>query len=312
MEKKRQARRLGFSFAAFLLAVVLSQLVFSVLIEQFFPQIIGKPWFLYLVSALPNYLVGMPLFFYLTRRIPDSPRERGESFTPGTIIRYAIIGVAISYLFAILGDLLNAPFVEGFDMDENVLENLIRNSDFVSTLIFVVILAPLMEELLFRRRFLTKALQFGKGNAVLAGGLAFGLFHLNIPQMVYATALGTFWGMVYVRHRSFPLVVILHMITNAIGSVLMPFLAFDVAGGEIIGGVFILSMIVLGLVLLFIERRGFYRAMQEEPGEEKQPSLVFNLGYFTYVMIVVAVFLLAIMGTSILSEELISGIMSSG
>lgn len=130
-----------------------------------------------------------------------------------------------------------------------------------------------------------------QGECRCSGGLAFGLFHLNIPQFVYATALGIFWGMVYVRHRSFILVVVLHMITNAIGSLLMPWLAFQVNGGETIGGSFILLMIVAGPVLLFRERRGFYAAMRDDTKEsgKKNPSLIFNVGFFVYVLLVVAV-----------------------
>lgn len=313
MTAKQQARRLGFAFAVFLIAVLLAQVIVLILFSKYLPGSTEEPWYPFLLAAIPNYLFGMPVFFWLTRKIPDSPKKRGERYTLLTVLRYAVIGVAISYVFAILGDLLNAPMVDRFGVDENMMEDLIRGSDQMSTLLFIVILAPVMEELLFRRRFLTKAIQFGKGNAVVAGGLAFGVFHLNIPQFVYATALGIFWGMVFVRHRSYGLVVVLHMITNAIGSVLMPWLAFEVTGGETIGGTFILLMIVLGMVLLFMDRKGFYHAMQkDEDTEAKPPSLVLNPGFIVYILIAVGVFFLAALGTQMLSQELISGIMKVG
>lgn len=303
MSERKQARRLGFAFLAFLVAVVVFQIIFTVLFARFLPEVMQKPWYPFLISALPNYVVGMPLFYFLTRNIPDTPRVRGERFTLGTVLRYAVIGIAISYLFALLGDLLNAPFVEIYGVDENMLEDLILNADLPSTILFVVLLAPLLEELVFRKRYLTKALQFGKTRAVVAGGIAFGLFHLNIPQFVYATALGIFWGMVYVRHRSYALVVVLHMITNAIGSLLMPWLAFQVTGGETIGGAFILVMMAIGVVLLFLERRGFYAAMRDEPEEEgkRRPALILNIGFLSYVIFTVGAFLLAALGTQMLS-----------
>ena len=291
MNRKKQARRLSFSFAVFLAAVLFSQVLIGWVFAKYFPVYTEASWYPFFISALPNYLIGMPLFLFMTRKIPESPLLGGERYTAGTVLRYAIIGIAISNLFAILGQFLHTPFAVRFGVDENILEKLIRNADVFSIVLFVVILAPIMEEWLFRRRFLNKALQFGKTNAVVAGGLAFGLFHLNIPQFVYATALGIFWGMVYVRHRSFILVVVLHMITNAIGSLLMPWLAFQVNGGETIGGSFILLMIVAGPVLLFRDRRGFYAAMRDDTkeGGKKNPSLIFNIGFFVYVLLVVAV-----------------------
>ena len=312
MNQKKQARRFGLAFAAFLLTVVLMQFVMGMLIPSVAPGLETRSWYPFLISALPNYLFGMPVFLFLTRKLPDAKPAGKERYTLSQVMKYVVIGIGTSYLFAILGDVLNRPFVDGLGVDENLLEELILNADLVSTVVFVVFLAPVMEELLFRKRFLDKALQFGKTNAVFTGGIAFGLFHLNIPQFVYASALGVFWGMVYVRHRSFLLVVVLHMITNAVGSLFMPWIAYRVSGGETIGGAFILVMMALGLVFLFTERKAFYRAMQDPPEQGKKPSLLWNAGFLVYFLLAAGIFLLAALGAQTLMEQTASGIIKVG
>ena len=75
--------------------------------------------------------------------------------------------------------------------------------------------------------------------------------------------------------RSFILVVVLHMITNAIGSLRCHCLS---GKPETIGGSFIL-LIVAGPVLLFRERRGFYAAMRDDTKEGRRIHRHFNVGF---------------------------------
>ena len=58
---------------------------------------------------------------------------------------------------------------------------------------YVVIIAPIVEEFIYRGAILTALSPYGRGAAVLFSALAFGLMHGNIPQA--ASAFGT--GLVY-------------------------------------------------------------------------------------------------------------------
>jgi len=82
----------------------------------------------------------------------------------------------------------------------------------------IVILAPLLEELLFRRiilHFLLK--KYPPARAVVISALAFAFFHFNIWQGIGALILGLYLGYVYWRTRSYWMTVFLHFITNATG-----------------------------------------------------------------------------------------------
>ena len=54
---------------------------------------------------------------------------------------------------------------------------------------YVVIIAPIVEEFIYRGAILTALSPYGRGAAVLFSALAFGLMHGNIPQA--ASAFGT-------------------------------------------------------------------------------------------------------------------------
>jgi hypothetical protein len=79
MNRKKQARRLSFSFAVFLVAVLFSQVLIGWVFAKYFPVYTEASWYPFFISALPNYLIGMPLFLFMTRKIPESPLPGGRT-----------------------------------------------------------------------------------------------------------------------------------------------------------------------------------------------------------------------------------------
>jgi len=93
----------------------------------------------------------------------------------------------------------------------------IRNHP-VSAFIVIVIAAPVLEELLFRRILLHFLLtKYPPATAIILSALAFGLIHLNIWQGISGFLLALYFGYVYWRTYSYPVVVGLHMLTNLWG-----------------------------------------------------------------------------------------------
>lgn len=70
------------------------------------------------------------------------------------------------------------------------------------------------EELLFRGVILTHLKPYGKGIAVLASALLFGVMHMNLSQLLYATAAGVVLGVVYVSTGSLWLCILIHFANN--------------------------------------------------------------------------------------------------
>ena len=97
----------------------------------------------------------------------------------------------------------------------------------------ICVIAPIIEEFIFRDILLKPLRAYGDMTAVIVTGLIFGLYHGNFDQFAYAFLLGTFYSMIAVRYNSILPTVILHAINNFLVT-LSTYLpgAFSEAGGE--------------------------------------------------------------------------------
>lgn len=83
-----------------------------------------------------------------------------------------------------------------------------------------VVLAPILEEVLFRGLVLESCRErFGRGAAVLISALLFGLVHGVPVQMVNAFVIGLILGYVYISTRSLLATILLHAINNGLSYV---------------------------------------------------------------------------------------------
>ena len=105
----------------------------------------------------------------------------------------------------------------------NPLEQMLDQLELWSVALFAVVLAPIMEELIFRKLLLDRMRTIDRPTAVLFSALAFGLFHGNLSQFFYAFGVGILFGSIYIRTGRLRYTIILHVLVNAIGS-LVPML----------------------------------------------------------------------------------------
>ncbi len=82
------------------------------------------------------------------------------------------------------------------------------------------ILAPILEELFFRKLLIDRMRPYGELTCMLVSGFFFGLFHQNFSQFFYAFGVGVLLAYVYYRSGKYWLTVLLHLIFNVIGGVL--------------------------------------------------------------------------------------------
>jgi len=88
----------------------------------------------------------------------------------------------------------------------------------VWSFLVIVLAAPVLEELLFRRIILHFLLKKYKPlTAIILSSLAFALFHMNPWQAIGAFFMGMYFGYLYWRTRSLKTVIFLHFLTNLIG-----------------------------------------------------------------------------------------------
>lgn len=90
----------------------------------------------------------------------------------------------------------------------------------------VVLLAPVGEELFFRGLVLHGYLtRYSRTGAVVASSILFAVFHLNVPQAVFALPIGLFCGWVFLRTGSLIPCIIAHVLANISATFLLTPLA---------------------------------------------------------------------------------------
>lgn len=118
--------------------------------------------------------------------------------------------------------------------------------------LWMVLVAPVFEEVLFRGGLLGTLKKHGNWFAVIVSALLFGLAHVNISQMLYATALGVMLGIMYVRAGSVVPCIITHICINFFGITIATFYGAENMGVLAILGLLVVAAVITGIVLLII------------------------------------------------------------
>ena len=102
----------------------------------------------------------------------------------------------------------------------NSMMSIITNGSFGLVLLTSGILAPIVEEFIFRYFMINQFKDKGINKAIIISSIAFGIMHLNIIQSTYAFILGLILGYLYIKNNEFNLYrcILFHITVNA-GSV---------------------------------------------------------------------------------------------
>ena len=120
-------------------------------------------------------------------------------------------------LFEEAGSLVGLLQPSGPDSAE--LDQLIRNSSLWVNLLTTVIMAPVVEELFFRKLVMDRLLGYGQKTAIIISGIMFGMAHGNFSQFFYAFGIGILWAYVYAKTGKVRYTIGFHMLFNLLGGV---------------------------------------------------------------------------------------------
>lgn len=110
-------------------------------------------------------------------------------------------------------------FAQWFELSDKFAEQMNELSNNVIGIFSLAVLAPLLEEVLFRgaiQGYLMR--RFNPWIAIVTASLIFGLVHMNPIQIFYATCIGFALGWIYYRTRSLMPVIIGHILNNSIAA----------------------------------------------------------------------------------------------
>ena len=151
--------------------------------------------------------------------------------------------ILISLLVVALGD--NALVNQSIDMVSN---GIAANSPMekVLQLFILVVLAPIVEEYLFRGYLFTELNKiFKSGLAIFINGLLFGLYHMNLLQGINALFLGMVLALVYYSRKNIKDSILVHMANNGIVMVSTYLIEY----ASIIGMILIVSIFIGAYIL---------------------------------------------------------------
>ena len=293
-EQRRRCSRMAWALVVYVLSSNCAQVVLSVPLMLLRLNEGEQQVGLWLVSAVSSYGVAFPLFALMLRDLPPPPLRRpprtldfGEMLEWGSLSFAVLYGSNLATLLVLKG----IELLMGRPVSNPVEEML--DFPWICTFLMVCVLAPIFEELMFRKYLLRRLLPWGERFAVTATALCFALLHGNLSQMFYAFCVGLVLGKLAVYTGNIWQNIAIHSAVNLLGSGLLMETPWEPVGN--LAAVVILGALILGIVVA-LTRRGWFRLEetgyvtdpQENPipQREKWKFFLLNPGMAVYLLLV--------------------------
>ncbi|MBQ9891232.1 MAG: CPBP family intramembrane metalloprotease [Firmicutes bacterium] len=220
--------RLGLGAFVFLLVTYAIQIVIGAVLGYVDPYVLDEPLLLLLMSYIPMYCIALPIGCAIMRKVPAHPLEQ-NSLRRGQLLKIVPICFFLMYGGNILGSIINESISDamGIYISDPVEDFVMSGIPMPALFILTVILAPVFEELVFRKLLIDRMNVYGQGTAIVTSALMFGLFHGNLSQFFYAAALGLAFGYVYTKTGKLRYSIGLHMFVNFWGGIVSGALMMD-------------------------------------------------------------------------------------
>lgn len=308
-QARKHFSKLGLSIFTILVAGSAAQIITAAIVGNFAPAFLSDSWGFWICTMAPLYLIGVPAGLALLPKQPKAEIPK-RSISLGSYVRLFFISVFMMYAGNFIGNILSA-LLYGFGGIEvgNQIGEIATASALMPRIVFMVILAPVIEELIFRKALIDRMQPYGEKLAVITSALIFGFFHGNLAQLFYAFTLGLVFGYVYLRTGKLRYTIGLHMLVNFLGSVISV-LALENVDPSILESIgtdtdpsliiqalpslmplisYLLIMLlsaVIGLVLLMIQRRKiqFADADFQIPRQNALKTVLINPGMILFVL----------------------------
>lgn len=255
---RRFFSKIGFNYFALGIIIFVLNIFIGLLISIINPNLLSNQTMMTFFSAIWTYLLPLPIFIYIMRKTEAKTLEKHKM-----TIKTFIICISITMFLMWIGNMMGVITTAGIGSliqheVANPINDVINNSGLIANLIIITIIAPIFEELIFRKLLIDRTIKYGGAISVLLSGLLFAFFHGNLSQFFYAFLLGGFFAIIYIKTGQIKYTIGLHMIINFIGSVVSLFVSqplLDLANGSVISptsafGVILYILITLGLTVM--------------------------------------------------------------
>lgn len=305
---KKHFSLLGLMYFLGALIIIGVQVAVSMLVLAFAPSLLDNPNLSLLVSMLPTYTIAFPLTSLLIHQIPGVQMKK-HNMKPAQLLGAFAISYALMYLSNLAGQFFTniIGIIKGSPVDDAIAD-LVSELNPLTAFFVMVLLAPALEEWIFRKLLVDRTIRYGEGTAIFLSGLMFGLFHGNLNQFVYTFLIGAFWAFIYVKTGRLRYTIYLHMALNFMGSIGSLFFLGAIStlegGSSAMNGfhfllgmliplaivipylIVVFGLVISGIVLLVTNWRRF-RLIPAElfiPKEKRFSVIFLNAGMILYVL----------------------------
>ena len=231
---KKAFSRIGFALIALLLVTFIAQFVLvavivaaSQILGQFYPDMAITSLSysaVMLLSSVTQYLIGFPVFYLIIRSLKTEAPKKFPCKISTFIISF-VIAAALMYMGQNIGNFVYIALYEwlGIDISAVALE-VVDNISLCESFIYLVILAPIVEEIMFRKLIINRTRMYGEKLSLFFSALIFALFHMNPQQFFYSFFLGLLLGYLYLRRGKLLPCIILHAAVNFTSGVIPLFI----------------------------------------------------------------------------------------
>lgn len=297
---RRFFSKIGFNYFSLGIIVLVLNLFIGLFISIINPNLLSNQTMMTFFSAIWTYLLPLPIFIYIMRKTEAKTLEKHKM-----TVKTFVICISITMFLMWIGNIMGVIITSGIGSliqheVANPINDVINNSGLVANLIIITTIAPIFEELIFRKLLIDRTIKYGGTISVLLSGLLFAFFHGNLNQFFYAFLLGGFFAIIYIKTGQIKYTIGLHMIINFIGSVVSLFVSqplMDLANGSVISptstfGVILYILITLGLTVMGLIYSIKYFDKSRFDGSEKEiilknpvSTILLNPGIICFILL---------------------------
>lgn len=259
-------------------------------IDKTFDYLENSGWS-YLLSCVMGIMLVKSYYkkFYGIKSIA----YENKKITPKIFVSALAFSVSTQFIFIIVGslieNLLNVFHLSAMESTEQATTVSITLSMFL----YVSVLGPMVEELIFRGIVLRVFEPRGKKFAIFASAFLFAVFHGNLVQGIFAFSIGIVFAYVAIEY-SIKWSIALHIFNNLILSDVAGFLRKYV-NPSIINAIVSLFLIVCTIAAIIIgicKRKEIKNNLQEENTEDKVEHPYMN--FFSSIWVILYILILGV------------------
>ena len=285
--------KIGFNYLIFGICTIVFQIIIINILSKTNPSLVSDINLITSISSLCNYILPFPILYWLMKKLESNKLEKHDSNTK-TFITYIGITLTLMWIGNLIGLLITNLLSGAIQNDiANPVHNLINSTDIWLNLLLISIIAPICEEIIFRKLIIDRTIKYGANVSIVLSAVIFALFHGNLNQFFYALLIGGFFSYIYIKTGKIVYPIILHIIVNTMGSVASLIFAQAVSNLQTAVNPLELAFILIYIIIVFssfiIGAWGLSR-FRPQKLEHSLKTVFFNPGMICFIGFFIIIF----------------------